>query len=192
MFQLRLLVLAGWKKSETGLLPVSLYFGTSGVDLQAAADAATKTGSYVAIRKIINPAGVPCPVIVDPVPQTPKVATPEAKKPVAQQTKSKAQEAHEAEKKTAEEKRLAALDKNAADMETARQGAAFAELNGKTKAQLVEMLNDINSDLPEDQRRKPENNSKVELINTILVAQGVKKPIVPNETKTNDNENENH
>jgi hypothetical protein len=173
--QLRLLVLAGWNKTKDGFIPVNLYFGTDGVKLQEAADNAAKTGNFVAIRKFINPSGTPCPVVIDVQPAKPEPAKAQTKPVTVQQKPNPAQDALKKERDEAEAKRLAALEKDKTDTEAAKQGRLFSELNMKTKAELGEILNDLNSDLPEADRKKPISGSKVELINTILLLQATKK-----------------
>jgi hypothetical protein len=178
--QLRLLLLVGWKKGDDGNLsaPRNLYLGVDGVALQAAALAAQKEGGYIALRRFINPSGIPCPVVVDPVPTVTKVEAPKAKTMEPQQNKSEAQLKLEEEKKAQEDKRQEAALKDAADVAAINQNKLFTDLNAKTKAQLTELLNDLNSDLEEKDRRKPETSSKIDLINTILLLQGKTKKII--------------
>jgi hypothetical protein len=201
---LRAIILLGWKNPANGIgQPVveNLYTGFDGAELVAKHAAAQKTGGYIAFRKIINPSGIPMPMVVDPLPKPPVFPRPEIpkhepalhKKLQESQTRQQsemalADEKRASEKKLADEKRasekkLADEKQAAADKLLAAQNA-FDELNALTKVELASNIAEINAGLPVEKQYvvKPEIK-KIELVNFILTSRGITPPADETETE---------
>ena len=131
--QLRLLILVGWKKTETGLAPEQLYFGNDAVTMGTSASEAQKSGDFVAIREFRNPEGRPRPVMIDPAPTITKIEPIKTYQAPTTKTKTPAEEAHEKEKAALNDRQAAALEKDAVDMQIVREGKAFSDLALKSK-----------------------------------------------------------
>ena len=180
---LRALILLGWKNpaNGVGIPPVeNLYTGTDGVELAAKHAAAQKSGGYIAFRKIINPAGIPMPMVVDPLPKPPvfpKVEIPKHEpnhnKRLQDSEKRTQDEMKLADEKRAEQKKLADEKQAKADALLAAENA-FAELNALTKVELASHIAEINAGLPAEKQYivKPEIK-KIELVNFILASRGI-------------------
>jgi len=154
---LRAIILLGWEKTETpGPNPVKcLYCGLDGIALAEEHKAARDSGKYVAFRKIINPSGIPMPMVIDPPrkpivflqPETTKHEPSLNKKLEANKAANEAAAKVAADKKAAEDK--ANAEKQAiADAAVARE-KRFTALNAKSKSDLlvdVQEYNETESD----------------------------------------------
>jgi hypothetical protein len=193
---LRALILLGWKpaKAENGTaLPPTvenLYTGFDGEELSKKHSAAQKAGGYIAFRKLVNPAGIPMPMVVDPPPKPPVFPRPEITKhePSLHKKLQDSQTRQQSEMALADEQRAA--DKKLADKKQAEADklfaaqAAFDELNALTKVELASHIAEINAGLPDEQKYvvKPEIK-KIELVNFILTRRGLTPPADEPETE---------
>ena len=184
---LRAIILLGWKNPANGIgQPVveNLYTGADGVELAAKHATAQKSGGYIAFRKIINPAGIPMPMTVDPLPKPP--VFPKAEIPKHEPNHNKrlqdAEKRTQDEMKLADEKRAAQKriddEKQAAADKLIEAQNAFDELNALTKVELASNIAEINAGQPVEKQYivKPEIK-KIELVNFILTSRGITPPV---------------
>lgn len=175
---LRAIILLGWEKTETpGANPVKcLYCGLDGIALAEAHQAARDSGKYVAFRKIINPSGIPMPMVIDP-PRKPIVflqPEPTTKHEPSLNKKLESNKASNevvakaaADKKAAEDK-VNAEKQAIADAAVARE-KRFTALNSKSKSDLlvdVEEYNETESD--ENKIKLAPDAKKADIIEALM------------------------